>query len=89
MLFRPDWVFICLPDEAGDRYRWFSLDLHRQVVAVPGWPRSTPYLHFHHDEAMGIELDFPKLEDDWIIKWGVDGVAFTNGELELEVSLTQ
>jgi len=85
MLFRPARVFIHLPEGRTQRYQWLALDLEKQLVAVPNWPHLKPYLHFNDDMALGITLDFPKIEDDWKINWKDDQVSFSNGNLSVHL----
>lgn len=86
MLFRPDRVFVRLPDHAGARHPWLAADLSRRLVAVPNDPSPTPYLHFNHDMALGVAADNAvKLATPWTVSWDASGFTLTSGDQSLRV----
>ncbi len=79
-------LFLELPKSYKGRYKWFVIDWKRKIVASRGSIPTTPYLYFPHDMSLGINLDFPKIEDTWKVAWADYGVTFTNGDLTITVS---
>jgi hypothetical protein len=91
LLGRPETLFIRFPapipkDLPG--YPWFSADTSSKFVAMPGWPRTTPYLHFNHDKAIGVEITDGKIDDDWQYEWTEAGFSFWNPRRTITVTQT-
>ena len=81
LLGRSDTLFIRFPapmPEDSRGYTWFSADTSRKFVAIPDWPRTSPYLHFNHDKAIGVQVTDGKVNDDWQSEWAEDGFSFSN-----------
>lgn len=81
LLGRSDTLFIRFPapiPEDSRGYAWFSADTSRKFVAIPDWPRTSPYLHFKHDKAIGVQITDGKVDDDWQSEWAEDSFSFSN-----------
>ena len=85
LLFRPERLFVHVPNARVPRYRWFALDLESRKISAPSWPPSKPYLYAKQD-SLGILLDFPKIEDQWRIEWQADTVRFSNASLDVQLT---
>jgi hypothetical protein len=85
----PGTFYIRLPEAPPEHGSWFGIAFSRKSVFSPvaldaGW-RGFPYIHT--DQAKGVSLTDPKMEDDWVVSFPASGVRFSNGSLE--VSLTK
>lgn len=87
MLFRPNQIFIEVPETHRDRYSWFAIDMDRKAVGVPNGPRRKPYLHQNHDMNLGVNLRSQKIEDTWVIDWAGRSVTFANSKLRIELGM--
>ncbi len=85
MLFRSHVIFIKLPENRHSRYQWFAVNWESSSVSTTN-PKTFPYLHFNHDMALGITLDFPKIEDAWELHWAENNVTFSNPDMTITVS---
>ncbi len=86
MLFRPDRVFVRLPDDAQSRYSWIAVDLSRRFVAIPNAPDATPYLHFNHDMPLGVAVDDAvKLTTPWTVVWSESGFTASDGASSVQL----
>lgn len=89
LLGRSDTLFIRFPapmPEDSRGYPWFSANTSRKFVAIPDWPRTTPYLHFNHDKAIGVEITDGKVDDDWQSEWTEGEFSFSNPQRTVAVT---
>ena len=89
LLGRPKSIFIRFPaplPEDSRGYPWFSADTSEKFVAIPNWPRTTLYLHFNHDMAIGVGITDGKVDDDWHAEWTDAGFSFHNPKRSITVS---
>lgn len=85
MAFRPEWLFVEIPDSHQDGYNWFLVRPAARKVSVGYGPRHEPYLSFNHDWSGGVELTDGKVNDGWEVKWSEGGVVFENQKFRVEV----
>lgn len=85
LAFRPDWLFVEIPDSHQDGYKWFLVRPKARKVSVGYSPQREPYLSFNHDWSGGIPLTDGKVNDGWQVSWSERGVVFENRKFRMEV----
>jgi hypothetical protein len=72
-------------DDQARRHDSFGIAFSRQSVCWPG----THYTgwfglrYIHTDQAMGVRLTDPKMEEHWSVAFTSDGVQFSNSSLSI------
>jgi hypothetical protein len=85
LAFRPDWLFVEIPDSHQDGYKWFLVRPEARKVSVGYGPQREPYLSFNHDWSGGIPLTDGKVNDGWQVSWSERGVVFENPRFRIKV----
>ncbi len=80
--------YVHLPEAQPPRYGWFGIAFSRHSVFTPlpiytGW---RGILYIHTDQAHGVRLTFPKIEDHWIVSFTPSGVQFSNASLAISLN---
>lgn len=87
-LFMRGLYYTRLPALSGQRYEWFLVNYSNQRVQRPHWPRPSAFgfLHIHRDQAFGIDLLQPKMEDTWRLSFAPEQVEFSNDTIHVRVT---
>jgi len=80
----PNRRFVELPKKLQKRYQWFGID--ENIVCNSFSLGNFPYRNFNYDRALGMGLNNPKLEDDWLVEWHGEDVDFSNADLKIRVT---
>ena len=83
-------LYIKRPDAIKTLYEWFVVDLNRNLVFVPGnvAPRIMGIPFVNPNQAVGIELTQPKLDDNWTVTFNDDTIEFYNSTTKVTVLKT-
>ena len=68
--------------------KWFIafIDDDKTWVGSPNYPRTSPYLHFNHDMAYGVDILDGKMDEKWWLFF-IDGtLVFSNTAIAVSVS---
>lgn len=84
----PTRYYIKLPYELQKTYRWFSVDLRREVCAIfPGPSRSffgVPAIR--RSDPLGLDLEFRHLDNsEWRVGFFKDSIVFSNAVLSVRL----
>ena len=71
-------------------YSWFVVDLSQELVFVPAnlGPSIFGIPFVNPNQAVGIELTQPKLEDNWNVSFNEDTIEFHNSTTKVTVLKT-
>ncbi|MBO4288457.1 MAG: hypothetical protein J5985_09885 [Kiritimatiellae bacterium] len=84
----PTRYYIKLPYELQKTYRWFSVDLRREVCAIfPGPSRSFFGLPaIRRSDPLGLDLEFRHLDNsEWRVGFFEDSIVFSNAILSVRL----
>ncbi|MBP5509774.1 MAG: hypothetical protein J6Z49_02525 [Kiritimatiellae bacterium] len=84
----PTRYYIKLPYELQKTYRWFSVDLRREVCAIfPGPSRKFFGLPaIRRSDPLGLDLEFRHLDDsEWRVGFFEDSIVFSNAILSVRL----
>ena len=82
-----DLLYIKRPDAPEAFYRWFAVDLNEELVFVASnlGPSIFGIEFYNPNQAVGIELTQPKLEDNWNVSFNADTIEFHNSTIKVTV----
>ena len=83
-------LYIKRPDVPGFFYRWFAVDMNEELVFVASnlGPSIFGIEFYNPNQAVGIELTQPKLEDNWNVSFNADTIEFHNSTTKVTVLKT-
>lgn len=79
-------LFVEIPGKAGDSERWFTIDTRRKEVFSPHLPGRFPYLHYNHDQNLGVILWDPKIAEGWGVRWRDGQIRIASDRLTVQLA---